>query len=122
MTSSGGGGCSAAFFQPKTVPKLYQENGILTLPRKTNLIERSERLSKERRWSVYRGKRTRTSSSWKRFGWWSRASELLKRHGRGSKLTAEQIEIRQLRAELSRVKMERDILGKAAAYFSRGQK
>jgi transposase len=37
-------------------------------------------------------------------------------------LTAEQIEIRQLRAELVRVKMERDILGKAAAYFSRGQK
>jgi len=34
-------------------------------------------------------------------------------HGRGSKLTAEQIEIRQLRAELARVKMERDILGKA---------
>jgi transposase len=43
-------------------------------------------------------------------------------NGRGSKLTAEQIEIRQLRAELARVKMERDILGKAAAYFSRGQK
>ena len=43
-------------------------------------------------------------------------------NGRGSKLTAEQIEIRQLRAELARVKMERDILGKAAAYFSRGQR
>lgn len=42
--------------------------------------------------------------------------------GRGSKLSAEQIEIRQLRAELARVKMERDILGKAAAYFSRGQR
>jgi transposase len=42
--------------------------------------------------------------------------------GRGSKLTAEQIEIRQLRAELARVKMERDILGKAAAYFSRSQR
>jgi transposase len=42
--------------------------------------------------------------------------------GRGSKLTPEQVEIRQLRAELARVKMERDILGKAAAYFSRGQK
>jgi transposase len=46
----------------------------------------------------------------------------LKANGRGSKLTAEQIEIRQLRAELARVKMERDILGKAAAYFSRGQR
>lgn len=43
-------------------------------------------------------------------------------NGRGSKLTAEQIELRQLRAELARVKMERDILGKAAAYFSRSQK
>jgi hypothetical protein len=30
--------------------------------------------------------------------------------GPGSKLTAEQIEIRQLPAELARVKMERDIL------------
>jgi transposase len=43
-------------------------------------------------------------------------------NGRGSKLTAEQVEIRQLRAELARVKMERDILGKAAAYFSQGQR
>jgi len=43
-------------------------------------------------------------------------------NGRGSKLTAEQIEIRQLRADLARVKMERDILGKAAAYFSRSQR
>ena len=36
--------------------------------------------------------------------------------GRGSKLTAEQIEIRQLRADLVRVRMERDILGKAMAF------
>ena len=43
-------------------------------------------------------------------------------NGRGSKLTAEQIEIRQLRAENTRLKMERDILGKAAAYFSRSQR
>lgn len=43
-------------------------------------------------------------------------------HGRGSKLSAEQIEIRQLRAEVARLKMERDILGKAAAYFSRSQR
>lgn len=41
--------------------------------------------------------------------------------GRGSKLTAEQIELRQLRAELARVKMERDILGKAMAYFAKGR-
>jgi transposase len=43
-------------------------------------------------------------------------------HGRGSKLTGEQIEIRPLRAEVARLKMERDILGKAAAYFSRSQR
>lgn len=43
-------------------------------------------------------------------------------NGRGLKLTAEQIEIRQLRAEVARLKMERDILGKAAAHFSRGQR
>ncbi len=43
-------------------------------------------------------------------------------NGRGSKLTAEQIEIRQLRADLARIKMERDILGKAMAYFAKGQK
>jgi transposase len=43
-------------------------------------------------------------------------------NGRGSKLTAEQIEIRQLRAGNARLKMERDILGKAAAYFSRSQR
>ena len=43
-------------------------------------------------------------------------------NGRGSKLTAEQIEIRQLRAENAHLKMERDIPGKAAAYFSRGQR
>ena len=43
-------------------------------------------------------------------------------NGRGSKLSAEQIEIRHLRAEVARLKMERDILGKAAAYFSRSQR
>jgi transposase len=35
---------------------------------------------------------------------------------------AEQMEISRLRAELARVRMERDILGKATAYFARGQK
>jgi hypothetical protein len=29
LAIAGGGGHSAAFFQSKTVPKLYQENGIL---------------------------------------------------------------------------------------------
>ena len=33
-----------------------------------------------------------------------------------SKVSAEQMEISRLRAELARVKMERDILGKATAY------
>ena len=37
-------------------------------------------------------------------------------------VTAEQMEISRLRAELTRVKMERDILGKATAYFAKGQK
>lgn len=55
---------------------------------------------------------------------WIRAHKAgkLTANGRGSKLTAEQIEIRQLRAELARIKMERDILGKAMAFFAKGQK
>ena len=36
-----------------------------------------------------------------------------------STVSAEHMEISRLRAELSRVKMERDILKKAAAYFAR---
>ena len=35
-------------------------------------------------------------------------------------VSAEQMEISWLRAELARVKMERNILGKATAYFARG--
>jgi transposase len=38
------------------------------------------------------------------------------------KVTAEQMEISRLRAELARVTMERDILGKATAFFAKGQK
>jgi transposase len=34
-------------------------------------------------------------------------------------VSAEQMEISRLRTELSRVKMERDILKKATAYFAR---
>jgi transposase len=51
-----------------------------------------------------------------------------KREGRlkgvssGKAVSAEQMEISRLRAELARVKMERDILGKATAYFAKGQK
>lgn len=54
----------------------------------------------------------------------------VKAHGEGklvgvggkSKLSAEQMEISRLRAELARVTMERDILGKATAFFAKGQK
>jgi transposase-like protein len=38
---------------------------------------------------------------------------------RGKDLSAEQMEIARLKAELSRVRMERDILKKATAYFAR---
>lgn len=38
----------------------------------------------------------------------------------GKPVSAEQMEIARLRAELARVKMERDILGKATAYFAKG--
>ena len=37
-------------------------------------------------------------------------------------VSGEQMEISRLRAELARVKMERDILGKATAYFAKEQK
>ena len=40
----------------------------------------------------------------------------------GRMVSAEQMEISRLRAELARVKMERDILEKATAYFAKGQK
>lgn len=41
-------------------------------------------------------------------------------HGRGSKLTAKQIEIRQLRAENTRLKIERDIFHPAVEDLSAG--
>ena len=37
-------------------------------------------------------------------------------------VSAEQMEISRLRSELARVKMERDILGKATAYFAKEQR
>jgi transposase len=46
----------------------------------------------------------------------------LKGAHRSKAVSAEQMEISRLRAELARVKMERDILGKATAYFAKGQK
>ena len=52
---------------------------------------------------------------------WVKANKQGKLKGVDSKpVSAEQMEISRLRAELARVKMERDILGKATAYFTRG--
>jgi transposase len=55
---------------------------------------------------------------------WVKASRngTLKGADSSSKVSAEQMEISRLRAELARVKMERDILGKATAFFAKGQK
>ena len=39
-----------------------------------------------------------------------------------AQVTAEQMENSRLRAELARVTMERDILGKATAYFAKSQR
>ena len=50
-----------------------------------------------------------------------RAGTMKETSGR-SAVTAEQMEISRLRAELARVKMERDILGKATAYFAKDRK
>lgn len=51
---------------------------------------------------------------------WVKVSRAGKLSGADSKVvTPEQMEIARLRAELARVKMERDILGKATAYFAK---
>lgn len=53
-------------------------------------------------------------------GNWVRLSKKGQLQGTGDKpVTSEQMELARLRAELSRVKMERDILKKATAYFAR---
>ena len=59
-----------------------------------------------------------TLSNWVRA---HRAGTLREANGKAG-VTAEQMEISRLRAELARVTMERDILGKATAYFAKGQK
>jgi len=46
---------------------------------------------------------------------WIKADDAGKLNGAGKQVSAEQMEIARLRAELARVKMERDILGKATA-------
>ena len=52
---------------------------------------------------------------------WVKAQRLGKLTGADSKpVSAEQVELSRLRAELVRVKMEHDILGKATAYFAKG--
>jgi len=51
---------------------------------------------------------------------WVRLAAKGKLTGAGSKpVSEEQMELARLRAELARVKMERDILKKATAYFAR---
>ena len=53
-------------------------------------------------------------------GNWIRAAEKSELQGAGERpVSAEQMELARLRAELARVKMERDILKKATAYFAR---
>lgn len=54
---------------------------------------------------------------------WVKAHRQGKLSGADSQaVSAEQMEISRLRAELARVKMERDILGKATAYFAKAAK
>ena len=51
---------------------------------------------------------------------WIKLSDKGQLQGAGDKpVSAEQMELARLRAELARVKMERDILKKATAYFAR---
>lgn len=53
-------------------------------------------------------------------GNWVRLSETGHLQGAGERpVSAEQMELARLRAELARVRMERDILKKATAYFAR---
>ena len=56
------------------------------------------------------------------FNWVKAHNKQGKLKGADSKpVSAEQMEIGRLRAELARVKMESDILGKATAYFAKGR-
>jgi transposase len=50
---------------------------------------------------------------------WIEADDAGKLNGAGRQVTREPMEMARLRAELARVKMERDILGKATAYFAK---
>ena len=53
---------------------------------------------------------------------WVKADSAGKLNGAGKQVSPEQMEIARLRAELARVKMERDILEKATAYFAKAQR
>lgn len=54
---------------------------------------------------------------------WVKAHRQGRLNGADNKpVSVEEMEIARLRAELARVKMERDILGKATAYFVKGVK
>ena len=54
---------------------------------------------------------------------WVKANRQGKFEDADSKVvSAAQMEINRLRAELARVKIERDILGKAMAYFAKSQR
>ena len=54
---------------------------------------------------------------------WVKAERQGKLKGAEQKaVSTEQMEISRLRSELARVKMERDILGKATAYFAKEQR
>ena len=51
---------------------------------------------------------------------WIKADDAGKLNGAGKRVSAEQMEIARLRAENAKLRMERDILGKATAYFAKG--
>jgi transposase len=53
-------------------------------------------------------------------GDWIKADDAGKLNGAGKQVSAEQMEIARLRAENAKLRMERDILGKATAYFAKG--
>jgi len=56
------------------------------------------------------------------FNWVKLSRQGQLKGGHSKPVSTEQMEIARLRAELARVKMERDILGKATAYFAKAAK
>ena len=87
----------------------------------------------ERRSRLWKSGKQRTLSTLHTASTTAKCSQLWDTHSEGKvssltgpsnklQVTAEQMEISRLRAELARVTMERDILGKATAFFAKGQK